>query len=216
MLAAVKRFVGADRAKTDAGGPPALDRVALEGPIAKARERLAAAQAEHEEARARVSAVVVEIEKAQADFDADGSERNADRLLDLGRDRDRARLFSERTQRAVVAADGDVAAAEQARTAAIVAHLQERVESAAPRLQEHWRSKGKPALEAFAEFVAELDAVVADASSAAHELHQMQPDGTPLHAKILGVEALRSVVRSWIAQDVGAPDRLKIERLIGV
>lgn len=212
MLTAVKRLVGADRAK--AHQVPTLDRAELERPVTKARERLEAAQAEHSEAGTRLASITAEIEKAQAAFDADGSDSNADRLMDLGRDRDRARLFRERTQRAVVTAESDVAQAEKARNDAIAEHCRTRVEGAGDRLVALWKAKGRPALEAFVAFIHDADALIDDARVAAQELERVAPDDSPLFAKIRGIDALRGVLRASIAQDVGAPDRLKLERLV--
>jgi hypothetical protein len=217
MLQAVKRLVGADR-KSEAPVPPApptLDREALEKPITAARTQLDAARAEHEAAQARVHAADEKLAEAKAAFDSDGSEELADRVLGLQRERERAALFAQRTQRQVVVADGAVSEAEAARRSAMVAHAKARMDLVPERLHALWQVKGVPAARAMVAFIEEADALLNDAHAAVVEMKQFGALDQPQFVKSQGIEALRLLMTSWVAEVVPPNLRIRLERLFG-
>lgn len=194
--AAVRRLVGADRAKP-AASPllPQIDREALELPIAEARERSEAANREHEASTARVAEVAEQIRDAEAAFDAEGTDELADRIVQLKREHERRQLFSQRTQRAAVTAAGAVEQAVAARNAAVLAHLNDRVTSAADRLRQLWERKGHRATLLLAEFMEEADAIITDAQTANSEARSMtRGDRTEASARAMGRSPSRCAV----------------------
>lgn len=210
MLASVRKLVGADRG--DDLATPTLDREALEKPVNAARRAFEAANQAHETTMAGLAEADQSIVTAQAAFDVDPSEANVSALLDAKRTRERRELFAQRSARAAQHALDAVTRATQVRDAAILAHLEDRSKGAAARLETLWKAKGKPALDAFAAFTTEMDAILSDARAATVEAVRLR--GGVEHAEVLGLDALRSVVKTWIASQLGADARLRIERLV--
>lgn len=218
MLATIKRAVGGGRAKSDTAAAPALDREALDRPVDLARERLAVANRDHEASMARVAEVTEHIREATAAFDRDGSEANADRLVDLRRELERQQLFSQRTQRAVVVADGEHAQAITARRAALAEHLRARMASINDGVRKLWEDEGAAAVGSLAAFSVKLDALLDDARAATQEAGAMGILDAPAWTKIHGIEGLRGAVKAWISDhlfQISPSVRVKVEGLFG-
>lgn len=218
--AAVRRLVGADRAKP-AATPllPQLDREALEQPIAAAHKRSDAANRDHEASMARVAEVAEQIREAEAAFDADGSDELADRIVQLKRELERRQLFSQRTQRAAVTADGEHAQALATRKAAIAEHLKGRMTSIDERIRELWEQEGATAVDGLARFSEKLEALLDDARIATHEAGALGILDQPAWAQIRGLDGLRGAVNVWINErllrEFGPSVRMKVERFFG-
>lgn len=120
MLAAVKRLVGVDRDDPPAGDPA----------VQAAISALAKAKAAHDAELTKVQAAAQKVAQAQAAFDLDGSEPNADAVLDARRVHEKAELFAQRTQRAIADAEGVLRAAELARDERELAAVAEDVDGA--------------------------------------------------------------------------------------
>lgn len=212
MLAAVRKLVGAARGDRLDYEIPTLDRAAIERPVAAPRRLLETANQAHEATMASLAEADQGIVAAQAAFDAEASDSNVAALLEAKRARERCELFAQRSARAAQHAQAAVVTAEHARDAALLAHLEDRAKGATARLEALWLAKGKPALEAFAAFTTEMDAILSDARAATVEAVRLR--GGVEHAEMLGLNALRSVVKAWIAGGIGADARLRVERLV--
>jgi hypothetical protein len=216
MLATVKRLVGAARGELPSYAPPELDREALEKPVTAARERSEAANREHEATMARAAEVAEQIKTAETAFDADGTDELADKIAQLKREMERRQLFSQRTQRAAIAAAGVLEVATKARDAAVLAHLEDRASGAPERLERLWRSKGAPLLVELAGVLNEAEAIINDANAASTQAHALKrSDAGVTHAHAMGINALRSLLSSWAKGAVSAQDAIRLERLIG-
>lgn len=217
MIAAVKnvaaRLVGVER-KARSHEVPTLDREALDVPVKAAEERAEVANQQHRDSMTRVDELKAQIRDAEAAFDRDGSEDGADQIVKLKRELERRELFGQRTQRAAVTAAGELEQAIAARNAALLAHFEERANGAHVRLRALWLERGLSALKQFEEFVAEADAIVSDAQAANAEARALtRGNSTDAHARAMGLEALRSVVSSWITDALDAGMRVRIEGL---
>lgn len=211
MIAAVKRLVGVDRAQP--GAVDKLDREALEKPVEKARQRLDAAQEAHQASLARVADVAAEIRTAEAALDAERTDQNADRVLDLERDRHRAEKLRASTQRTLEQAQAELAKAKAERDQVLADHLRLRVASAPRRAEELWAARGRPGLQALAAFLDELDELIGDARAAAIESNR--GDTIQQQATAMGVDGIRGIVRELASKDVSPAALLRIERLVG-
>ncbi|HKY37142.1 MAG TPA: hypothetical protein VJN18_14455 [Polyangiaceae bacterium] len=209
MLSVVKRMVGLDR---DAPATPKLDREALERPVEAARQALDAAAEKHTQSLEYLAAADQVVADAQAVFDADRSDANADALTRAKAAQERRSLFAESTGRAGEAAQQTLLTAEQTRDAAIRAHLQERISSAEERVQALWDAKGRPAAEALATFTDELDVLLDDAREAIRDAYP--GDADKQHAKVMQLNAQRSLVRQYAKRDIGPAALVRIERIV--
>jgi hypothetical protein len=215
MFATLKKLAGGkERAPATIAQLP-LDRDALVRPAIAARAKLDAATKEHADTTARVAETDTAIAEAQKAFDAAPDDKLADRLLELRRERERRALYSQRTQRAVAKAEGELRAAEKARDEAVLAWLDLRASTSAQRMRDLWETKGREQLEVFIEFTRELEAILADASDATREAARIRGlDTELLTAKTMGIASNRSVIRAAITDAFHPDDRLRVERLV--
>jgi hypothetical protein len=214
MMATVRRLVGAERSSPPPGMLPEIERSALERPVEQARERSEAANRDHEASVVRVAEVTEQIRAATEAFDADGSEEAADRLVDLKRELERRQLFSQRTQRAAVAAAGAVEEAGKERDATLLKHLDERSSTAPARIQELWWERGAPALQRLGSVVSEINAIINDSIAASSEAHRLRGTRNVV-PPAMASDALKSVLLAAIERTVDPPTLVKLRRLLG-
>lgn len=213
MLQAVKRLVGTDR-DDSAEGP---DRAKLDAHVAAARKRLDSAAAAHANSLARSTELSTALEAAQLAFDTEDSEKNADAIAAVKSDQQRHELFSARTQRAVVVADGALKQAEQARDAVLIAYFDDRTQNVGRRLAELWQTKGKPAFASLAAFVTEAEDLLADSKAAAFEASRLRGADTTTRTNAVRVmDSALSVIRSTIEADLGIPETMRVGRFLGL
>lgn len=213
MLATVKKLVGIDRGRDGGGaaGVPTLDRESLEKPVTAAQDALDAANRQHESDRAKVAAVGEQIAAAERAFDDAGDDEQASRILELRKERERLELFSQRSQRAAVTAAGVVETATAARNAAILAHLEDRANGAAGRLEQLWKQQGVPTLQQLAAFVGDAETVINDARAAVSEIHRLKK--TDAHPQQMSINALHNVLATWAQASVEPRVWVSLEKL---
>jgi hypothetical protein len=213
MLETVKRLVGADReAPASPQRMPALDLEALERPIEAARKLLDAATRDHSAAMERVAEVGERIKAAEADFDRDGADKQADRLLELRRELERRQLFSQRTQRAAVAAAGAVEDAQAVRDRTVLQHLDDRRQKVAERLEALWGAGGREAFQRVAALLRDAQAIIDDAEQAAVEAASIR--GRNPRPDVEGIRSQMVVIYVAIGNALELRDRTRIERAV--
>lgn len=186
-------------------------------PIAKAEERLAAAQREHDEAAARVADVTAEIGKLEKAFRLAADESVADQIVQLDAELRKRRLYLSRATSLVSEAQSALVAAKNEKLQAELAALDAKADPAKARndIRELWLTRGVDAIKALDAVILEAEAIAGAAGDATRQACRLRGiEGEALSRVLFLLAPAEGVLRVAYGESVSFDTKLRLRRLI--